>query len=215
MEDQKKLVEEMQRKAGQGSMQLQGDVQEMAIGDWLRNNFPLDHIEDIKTGARGADLFQTVNSRTRSDCGSIYYESKRTKDYQKTWIEKFKTDMRARNATFGILITDVMPDEMDRLGQRDGIWICSYTEFKGLSQALHEAAVLLSDARAANENKGEKMTMLYDYLTGSEFRSQVEAIVEGFVQMQTDLDKEKIAMEGLWKKREIQIKKVVLNTTYM
>ena len=215
MDDQKKLIEEMQRKAGQGSIQLQGDVQEMAIGEWLRAQFPLDTIEDIKTGVRGADLHQVVNSRTVPNCGSIYYESKRSKDFQKGWIEKFKVDMRARNSTLGVLITEVMPEGMERMGQKEGIWICSLTEFRGLSHALRQAVVMVGETKAANENKGGKMEMVYDYLTGPEFRSRVEAIVEGFVQMKTDLDTERRAMEGLWKKRETQINKVVLNTTQL
>ncbi len=208
-------LKEAQRKAEQGSMQVQGEVQELAIEEWLRANFPLDTIDEIKKGVRGADCFQAVNTRSRQNCGSIYYESKRTKDFQPTWIEKFKADMRDKGATFGVLVTDALPKEMERLGQREGIWICTFEEFKALCFVLREAVVLISDAVTTQENKGDKMNMLYDFLTGAEFRMQVEAIVEGFTQMKTDMDSEKRAMEGIWKKREKQIQKVLLNTNHM
>lgn len=215
IEDQKKLTEEMKRKQEQGSMQLQGEVQELAIEEWLQSNFPLDTIEEIKKGARGGDCIQIVNTRTRQNCGSVYYESKRTKDFQPSWIEKFKEDMRQKGATFGVLVTEAMPKEMERMGQKEGIWICSLEEFKGLSFVLRESVVLLHQAAQSQENKGEKMELLYDFLTGNEFRMQVEAIVEGFTQMQRDLDSEKRAMESIWKKREKQIQKVLNNTTAM
>lgn len=212
---QKKLTEEMKRKMEQGSMQIQGEVQELAIEEWLRTNFPFDTIDEIKKGARGADCLQTINTRSQHNCGTIYYESKRTKDFSNVWIEKFKTDMRVKGATFGVLVTDAMPKDLDRLGQKDGIWVCTFEEFKGLCFVLREAVVLLGEALQAEENKGEKMAMLYDFLTGKEFRSNVEAIVEGFVQMKEDLESEKRAITGTWKKREKQIEKVVLNTNNM
>lgn len=214
-EDQKKLIEELQRKSQQGSMQLQGEVQELAIEQWLRENFPLDVIEEIKKGVRGADCVQLINTHNRPNIGAIYYESKRTKDFQPAWIEKFKADMREKGAQFGVLVTDVLPKDMQRLGQRDGIWICTYEEFKGLCFVLRESVILLQHAAAVQENKGEKMSMLYDFLTGNEFRMQVEAIVEGFTQMQEDLNSERRAMETIWKKREKQIQKVLFNTNQM
>lgn len=210
-----KQLKEAQRKVEQGSMQLQGEVQELAIEEWLNNNFPLDTIEEIKKGARGADCVQIVNAKTGRNSGSIYYESKRTKDFQPSWIEKFKVDMREKGATFGVIVTEALPKDMSRLGQKEGVWICSFEEFKGLSFVLREAVVLLGNSRIVQENKGDKMNMLYDYLTGNEFRMQVEAIVEGFSQMNNDLITEKRAMEGIWKKREKQIQKVILNTTHM
>lgn len=215
LEDQRKLTEEMKRKQEQGSMQLQGEVQELAIEEWLKANFPFDTLTEIKKGARGGDCLQIINTQTYQNCGCIYYESKRTKDFQPSWIEKFKTDMRVKNATFGVLVTEALPKGVERLSQKDGIWICTYEEFKALCFVLREAVILINQAGVVQENKGEKMSLLYDFLTGSEFRMQVEAIVEGFTQMQTDLDTERRAMEGIWKKREKQIQKVLLNTTHM
>ena len=214
-DDQKKLIEEMKRKQEQGSMQLQGEVMELAIEEWLASNFPLDSIDEVKKGANGADCLQIVNTREVQNCGTIYYESKRTKAFQPAWIEKFKNDIRDKKANIGVLVTEVMPAGMDRMGMRDGIWICTYEEFKGLSAVLRQSLIQVSQAVQAQENKGDKMAMLYDFLTTNEFRLQIEGIVEGFTQMQSDLDSEKRAMQRIWKQREKQIEKVVNNTLGM
>jgi len=215
LEDQKRLTEEMKRKQEQGSMQMQGEVQELAIEEWLANQFPLDTIEEIKKGVRGGDCIQIVNTRTEQNCGKIYYESKRTKDFQPSWIEKFKTDIRDKGANIGVLVTEVMPSDMDRMGLKDGIWICNYDEFKGLCNVLRESIVQINLAVSSQENKGDKMHMLYDYLTSNQFRMQIEAIVEGFTSMKTALDSEKRAMQRIWKEREKQIDKVTANTIDM
>lgn len=215
LEDQKKLTAEMQRKQEQGSMQLQGEVQELAIEDWLTVTFPLDTIEEIKKGARGADCIQIVNTRTMANCGKIYYESKRTKDFSAGWIEKFKVDMRDKEADVGVLVTEAMPSSMDCMGLRDGVWVCSFGEFKGLSAVLRESIIQLSKAIVSQEGKGDKMHMLYDFLTSNTFRMQIEAIVEGFSQMKNDLESEKRSMARIWKQREKQIDKVVTNTIDM
>lgn len=215
LEAQRKLTEEMKRKQEQGSMQLQGEVQELAIEEWLASQFPLDTIDEIKKGARGGDCIQIVNTRSLQNCGTIYYESKRTKDFQPSWIEKFKADIREKGANIGVLVTEVMPSDMDRMGLKEGIWICNYDEFKGLCSVLRESIIQISVAVSSQENKGDKMHMLYDYLTGNTFRLQVEAIVEGFTQMRGDLESEKRAMQSIWKKREKQIEKVTVNTIDM
>ncbi len=214
-EDQKRLTEEMKRKQEQGSMQLQGEVMELAIEEWLASQFPLDTIEEIKKGARGGDCIQIIHTRTRQNCGSIYYESKRTKEFQVGWIEKFKADIRERGANIGVLVTEAMPSDMQRMGMKEGVWICSFEEFKGLCAVLRESLIQISNALESQENKGDKMHMLYDYLTGHTFRLQVEAIVEGFTQMRIDLEAEKRSMQGIWKKREKQIEKVMVNTIDM
>ena len=213
--DQKKLTEEMQRKQEQGSMQTQGEVQEIGIEEWLVDKFPLDSIEEIKTGERGADCLQIVNTRSRQNCGAIYYESKRTKLFQQGWVEKFKADIIEKKADIGVLVTEAMPTDMERLGLKDGIWVCSFDEFKGLCTVLRESIIQISAAITTNDNKGDKMGMLYDFLTSNEFRLQIEAIVEGFSQMQTDLLSEKRAMHKIWSQREKQIEKVIQNTAGM
>jgi hypothetical protein len=215
LDDQKRLTEEMKRKQEQGSVQLQGEVQELAIEEWLMSNFPLDTISEIKKGDRGADCIQIVHTRTTQNCGTIYYESKRTKNFEPKWLEKLRDDIRAKSANIGVLVTDAFPKGMERMGMVEGIWVCSFEEFKGLCFVLRETIVQLSLVAASQENKGEKTLMLYDFLTSNEFRLQVEAIVEGFTQMQADLISEKRSIMGHWKKREKQIEKVLLNTNFM
>lgn len=215
LEDQKKLTEEMKRKQEQGSMQMQGEVQELAIEEWLAFQFPLDTIEEIKKGARGGDCLQIVNTRSQQNCGKIYYESKRTKDFHPSWIEKFKADMREKGADIGILVTEAMPSDLERMGIKDGIWVCTFEEFKGLCAVLRESVVQLSLAVSSQENKGDKMHMLYDFLTSNNFRMQIEAIVEGFSSMKTALESEKRSMQRIWKEREKQIEKVIVNTIDM
>ena len=211
----KQQLSDAQRQAEQGSVQLQGEVQELAIEEWLRSQFPLDEIEEIKKGAQGADTLQHINTISREGCGTIYYESKRTKSFQPQWIEKFKSDIQTKGADIGVLVTEAMPDSMPTLGQIDGVWVCTFEEFKNLSQILRESLIQIAQALVIQENKGDKMGMLYDFLTGSEFRMQIEAIVEGFTQLKTDLESEKRSMQSIWKKREKQIDRVLLNTNYM
>lgn len=215
LDDQKKLTEEMKRKQEQGSMQMQGEVLELAIEEYLESTFPLDSIDEIKKGARGADCVQVVNSRTRINCGKIYYESKRTKEFQPSWIEKFKADMREKNADIGVLVTEALPKGVDRMTNKDGIWICTFDEFKGLSTVLRESVIRVSAALVTTENKGDKMSILYDFLTSNEFRLQIEGIVEGFTTMKNDLESEKRAMHRIWKTRDKQLEKVLSNTTNM
>ncbi len=215
LEQLKKQLQDTQRKLEQGSQQLQGEVQELAIEEYLQNKYPFDSIEEIKKGVRGGDCIQTVHTREIQNCGKIYYESKRTKDFQKSWIEKFKADMREKGADIGVLVTEVLPKELDRMGLIDGVWICTYEEFKGLSSVLRESIIKINQAKKSEENKTDKMSLLYSYLTSTEFTMQVEAIVEGFTQMQSDLDSEKRSMQRIWKQREKQIEKVLENTIGM
>ena len=212
---QKKLTNEMQRKHEQGSMQIQGEVQELVIEEWLTDKFPLDTVEEIKKGERGADCLQIVNTRTRQNCGTIYYESKRTKSFQLSWVEKFKADIVEKQADIGVLVTGTMPTGMERFGLKDGIWICSFDEFKGLCVVLREWIIQFDTERSANDNKGDKMEMLYTFLTSNQFKLCIEAIVEGFSTMQKDLLSEKRAMNKIWSKREKQIEKVINNTSRM
>jgi len=215
LEDLHKKLEEARRKAEQGSQQSQGEVQELAIEEWLSAHFPFDSIDEIKKGIKGADCIQTVHTREMPNCGTIYYESKRTKEFQRSWIEKFKVDIREKGTDLGVLVTEILPKDMERMGMVEGVWICTYEEFKALSFVLREHIVKLSHSIQSQENKSDKMSILYSYLTSTEFRMQIEAIVEGFTQMQSDLDSEKRAMGRIWKQREKQIHKVLDNTVGM
>ncbi len=214
LEDQKKLADEMKRRAEQGSMQLQGEVQELALEEMLRLTFPFDSIEEVAKGVRGADAVQTVKNNTGQVCGRIIYESKRTKAFGGDWIEKLKADMRFQGADIAVIVTETMPREMERFGLKDGVWICSFAEVKSLAFVLRDSLLRVYAAQLSQENKGEKMQMLYDYLTGNEFRQQMEAIVEGFSSMRNAITKERIQMEKIWKEREKQLDKVLLNATH-
>ncbi len=213
--DQKQLIDEMTRKINQGSMQMQGEVQEIALEQYLTHKFPLDVVKAVKKGALGADCAQLVKNRSHDECGVIYYESKRTKAFQNTWIEKLKSDMQRRNADLGVLVTQTMPKGMERMGIRDGVWICSFEEFKSLAFVLRDSLLRLQEVRQFQRQAGDKMAMIYGFLTSNEFRMQVEGIVEGFTQLQAELHKEKRAMHSIWKRREKQIEKVLLNTNHM
>ncbi|WQX92281.1 DUF2130 domain-containing protein [Helicobacter pylori] len=204
-----------QRKAELSSQQLQGEVQELAIEEFLRQKFPLDSIEEIKKGQRGGDCIQVVHTREFQNCGKIYYESKRTKEFQKAWVEKLKSDMREIGADVGVIVSEALPKEMERMGLFEGVWVCSFEEFKGLSAVLREGVIQVGLAKKSQENKGDKMDLLYHYLTSSEFSMQVNAIIEGFEQLRADLESEKRAMNKIWKSREKQMEKVFEGTINM
>lgn len=214
LEDQKRLIEEMQRKANQGSMQLQGEVQELALEATLKQLFPFDQIEEVAKGVRGADVVQTVRNRIGEACGKILYESKRTKAFSNEWINKLKADAIAEKADVCVIVTEAMPDGIDTIGNKDGVWICSVNLYKGLVIVLRDSLMKISDAFASQTNKGEKMQMLYDYLMGNEFRMQVSAIIEGFTELHNSYTQERRAMERIWKQREKQLEKVLLNTNH-
>ena len=214
LDAQKILVDEMKRKAEQGSMQLQGEVQELAIEEILKSIFPFDEIAEVGKGIKGADVVHTVRNKIGVDCGMILYESKRTKSFSNDWITKLKSDAVATKADISIIVTEVLPDGMDRIGQKDGVWICSFNDFKGLVLVLRESLIKISEAYSTQSNKGEKVQMLYDYLTSTEFRLQIGAIIEGFTDLQNSYIQEKRAMERIWKQREKQLEKVLLNTNH-
>ena len=204
-------LQEAHRQATQGSEQLQGEVQELAIEAWLNANFPDDTIEEVRKGQRGPDCLQTVHTRERQNCGVICYESKRTKSFQPSWINKLRDDMRDCNADIGVLVTATMPTNMESMGTVEGVWVCNFEEFKILSGVLRYSVIHISHARSVQENRGDKMTMLYNYLTSNEFNLQLTGIVDGYQQMRHDLDSEKRSMLAIWKKREKQIERVLNN----
>ncbi|KQS41920.1 DUF2130 domain-containing protein [Pedobacter sp. Leaf194] len=215
LDDQKKLAEEMKRKAEQGSMQLQGEVQELILEELLRSNFPFDLIEEVGKGVRGADCVQVVRNQFGQECGKIIYESKRTKDFGGDWIEKLKKDMRSMGVDVAVIVSQCYPKGMDCFGQRDGVWICSFEEVNAVAYVLRDGILRLSSAMKSQENRGDKMHMLYDYLTGAEFSEQWKAIREGFLSMKLSIQRERDAMERLWKAREKQLEKVLLNATHI
>lgn len=215
LDDQKKLAEEMKRKAEQGSMQLQGEAQELILEELLRNAFPFDLITEVGKGVRGADCIHLVRNQFGQECGKIIYESKRTKDFSVEWIEKLKKDMRSIGVDVAVIVTQSYPKGMDCFGERDGVWICSFDEVKAVSYILRDGIVKLYGASKSQENRGDKMHMLYDYLTSNEFSEQWKAIREGFMSMKLSIQRERDAMEKLWKAREKQLEKVLLNAAHI
>ncbi|MBL0155269.1 MAG: DUF2130 domain-containing protein [Chitinophagaceae bacterium] len=211
LEAQKKLAEEMKRRAEQGSMQLQGEAQELALEEMLRTTFPFDLVTEVGKGVRGADCIQTVRNNLAQECGKIIYESKRTREFSSEWIEKLKADMRSQGADVALLVTQTFPKDMKQFGEKDGIWICSFAEVKAVVMLIRDGIIKISQANKSQENRGDKMHMLYDYLTSREFSEQWKAIGEGFMGMKISILKEREQMEKLWKAREKQLEKIMLN----
>ena len=215
LEAQRKLAEEMRRKAEQGSMQSQGEVQELLLEEMLRTAFPFDLIAEVGKGVRGADCIQTVRNSFGQECGKIIFESKRTKDFSNDWIEKLKADMRSQGADVAVIITQALPKDMTNFGEKEGVWICSFAEAKAVVHMLRDAVIKIFNASKSQENKGDKMHLLYGYLTSREFAEQWQAIREGFMSMKLSIQKERDAMEKLWKQREKQLEKVLLNAAHV
>ena len=215
LEDQRKLAEEMKRKAEQGSMQLQGEVQELALEEMLRSAFPFDITSEVGRGVRGADCIQTVRNNFGQECGKIIYESKRTSSFTNDWIDKLKNDMTNLSADIAVIVTKSMPKDMDCFGIKDGVWICTFSEVRALASVLRDGVIRVFNTAKSNENKGDKMHLLYSYLTSHEFAEQWKAIREGFMSMKISIQKERDAMEKLWKSREKQLEKVLLNAAHI
>lgn len=215
LEDQKRLVDEMKRRAEQGSMQLQGEAQELILEELLRTYFPFDVISEVGKGVRGADCVQTVRNQFGQECGKIIYESKRTTAFGGDWIDKLKKDMRAQGVDVAVIVTQCYPKGMDCFGERDGVWICSFDEVRAVSYILRDGVIKLSNLAKAQDNKGDKMHLLYDYLTSAEFSEQWKAIREGYMSMRLSIQKERDAMEKMWKAREKQLDKVLLNAAHI
>ena len=215
LEAQKKLAEEMKRKAEQGSMQSQGESQELLLEELLRTAFPFDVITEVGKGVRGADCIQTVRNNTGQECGRIIFESKRTKDFSNEWIDKLKTDMRSLGTDVAVIVTQAFPKDMDRFGEKEGVWICSFAEVKSVVYMLRDGIIKFSNAQKSQENKGDKMHLLYNYLTSREFAEQWQAIREGFMSMKLSIQKERDAMERLWKAREKQLEKVLVSAAHV
>ncbi len=214
-EDQAKLIEEMKRKSEQGSMQLQGEVQELLLEELLESTFPFDKIEAVGKGVKGADCIQIVRNQFGNESGKIIYESKRTKDFTHDWIEKLKKDMRHFGCDVAVIVTQTLPKDMDRFGEKEGVYICNFSDVRSVALLLRNAILKIADAKKSQENKGDKMVMLYDYLIGTEFSEQWKAISEGYRSMRQSIQKERDAMEKMWKAREKQLDKILLNAAHI
>jgi hypothetical protein len=209
--DLKIQIDETKRKAEQGSVQLQGEIQELEIENTLRSLYPQDNIAEVKKGEKGADIIQTVKTLGGTVCGKIYYESKRTKNFVNSWLQKLKDDNQTVNADVLVLITEAMPDGIEKYAVKDNVWICSYSEFKAFSLVIRFA--LIEAQKHKSITKGQsKMELIYNYLTSKEFHGQFEAIVVGFRQLEEGYHDEQKKIQKIWKEREKQLEIILTNT---
>jgi hypothetical protein len=211
LDDQSRLINEMKRKSEQGSMQMQGEVQELMLEEYLRQTFPRDEVEEIGKGKRGGDCLHVVKDHYGNMCGRVLYESKRTKHFSYEWIGKLKDDMRLKQADIGVVVTEALPEGMTRFGEVDGIWVCTFPEFKALSMLFRFNLARIGEVLSSQENRGDKMHLIYRYVTGVEFKQKLEAAFESFTEMQEDLIKEKTLFLGQWAKREKRLMKAMEN----
>ncbi|MEX5213140.1 MAG: DUF2130 domain-containing protein [Nitrospiraceae bacterium] len=210
-----KQIEELRRKAEQGSQQLQGEVQEMELEALLGATFPRDTIQPIPKGEHGGDVLQIVIGPLGQSCGSILWESKRTKNWSDGWLAKLREDQRTAKAELSVMVSQVLPKGVEAFDLVDGVWVVHPRVVQPVAMALRQRLIEVAAARQASEGQQTKMEMIYDYLTGPRFRHRVEAIVEAFSTMREDLDKEKKAITKQWAKREEQIERVMQATVGM
>ena len=208
-------VEELKRRAEQGSQQLQGEVQELELESLVRSAFPMDNLEPVPKGEFGGDLVHRVVGPAGQHCGTILWESKRTKNWSDGWLPKLREDQRTAKAEIALIVTQTLPKDVDSFNIIDGVWVTSHRCAIPVAIALRHSLIELSAARQAGEGQQTKMELVYQYLTGPRFRHRIQAIVEKFSNMQADLDKERKTMTRLWAKRQEQIRGVIESTAGM
>ncbi len=215
LNDLRRQIEEWKRKAELTSQQAQGEVQEIELETILAQQFKTDAIEPVAKGVRGADIIQRVHDENGRLCGSVIWESKRTKNWGGDWVQKLKDDQRNAKAEIAVIVSSALPKEVNGFGKYEGIWVTDFSSAIGLATALRINLIDVAHASNALQGKNEKMELIYKYLLGTAFKQRVEAIVESFVSMKADLDAEKRSMEKIWAKRESQIERVIKNTAGM
>ncbi|MBI4755490.1 MAG: DUF2130 domain-containing protein [Betaproteobacteria bacterium] len=215
IEDLRRVIDDLKRKSEQGSQELQGEVLELDIQAALERQFPHDAVSPVPKGVSGADLIQEVNNAQGASCGRIVWETKNTKHWSAAWLPKLKDDTRAVGGNLAVLVTTTLPEGIHEFGLLEGVWIASRRAWPALAVALREQLLQVAFAHAAGEGKHEKMEVLYRYLAGDQFRQKVTGIVEAFTALQDQLQRERRAMEKLWKEREKQIERVITNTVGM
>lgn len=214
--DALKQIDELKRKMEQGSQQAQGEVLELELEALLKKEFPFDDIEPVSKGVRGGDIVQIVKTQSGRVCGKILWEIKRTKAWSESWIQKLKDDQREAKAGLAVLVSEALPQGFHHFRQMDGgVWVTDVPSVVSLAIALRVVLVQVANAREFEIGKKEKMELIYAYLTGSEFKNRVSAIIEAFRAMNEDLEAEKRAMQRIWERRAKQIERVISNTSGM
>lgn len=209
--DMHEQVDELKRKLEQGSQKMQGEILELELEASLKSEFPFDEIEPVPPGIKGADVIQVVKTQTGKICGKILWETKRTKIWSDSWLQKVKDDKREAKADIVILISETLPKGLTHFRMIDGVWVTSISTSLSLTLALRLLLIHVAREKRLEIGKKGKMEVVYNYLTGPEFKNRVEAIVESFIQMKNELDAEKRAMNRIWDKRDKQIERVILN----
>ena len=212
IEQMKRSIEDAKRKSEQGSMQIQGELQENALKELLAMNFPFDTISDVEKGIRGADLVQDVRNEFGQNVGKIAWESKNTKNWTEAWVEKLKEDRLRAGAGIAVLVSNVLPEGVKSFGLYRDIWVTNYESLLPLASILRVQMIEMTKVQNSLKGKDEKMEVIYNYLISPEFKAKIEHIIEAFSTMQDELDKEKRAMERLWSAREKQLRRVIDNT---
>jgi len=215
LDDMKKQIDELKRKSEQGSQQMQGEVLELELEESLNEEFPFDDIEPVAKGIKGGDIIQTVKTQSGRICGKILWETKRTKNWSDSWIQKLKDDQRDAKADLAILVSETLPKGFHHFRLISGVWVTDILSAVSLALALRVVLIQVARERETQVGKKEKMEIAYNYLTGQEFRNRVEAIVESFTAMKADLEAERRAMLKTWAKREKQIERVISNAAGM
>ena len=210
-----KQIEELKRRAEQGSQQLQGEVQELQLEALLRAKFPRDTIQPVPKGDFGGDVLQRVIGPLNQICGTILWESKRTKNWSDGWLPKLRDDQRAAKADIAVILSHVLPKEVETFDYLEGVWVADPKVALPVALSLRQTLIELSAARQATQGQQTKMEMVYSYLTGPRFRQRVQALVEAFSSMKEDLDREKKTITRQWAKREEQIDRVMQATVGM
>jgi hypothetical protein len=204
--------EELKRKIEQGSQQSQGEVAELNLEEELGKAFIYDAIDPVPKGIRGADVIQKVRNRTGKDCGQIIWEVKNTKAWSEGWIQKLKDDQREVHADVAIIVSSVLPEGVNNFAPRDGVWVCDTKLAIPLAMIIRDKLEAITREKSLAIGKNEKMDILYQYLTGVQFRQRIEAIIEAFSSMEQDILKEKKYFTKKWASQEMQIKKILANT---
>ena len=208
-------IEDLKRRAEQGSQQLQGEVQELELESLLSSKFPRDTILPVPKGEFGGDVLHCVAGPLGQACGTILWESKRTKNWSDGWLSKLREDQRTAKAEIAVIVSQALPREVETFGFVEGIWVAHPKVALPVAMSLRQTLIEVACARQASEGQQTKMEMVYQYLTGPRFRQRIEAIVEAFSSMKKDLDQEKKAITRQWAKREEQIDRVMQATVGM
>ena len=208
----RKTIEDLKRKSDQGSMQIQGEALEQLLEKFLKETFINDEIAEVAKGREGADLTQIVKNDFRQDCGKILYECKDVKAWNEKWVEKLKEDTRNGKGDVAVIVSTILPKYVDKIGKKDGIWICGFSDVKVVATILRDSLIKVHEANRLLDNVSDKKEQLYKYMTSIEFKQKWEAIIDTYINMQKQLTKEKVRLMKDWNEREKQLELMLKNS---